>query len=223
MKATRTCHGRVHMFTTHRHTLTLQLHNFDLFKTCRTALLHGNWQDFNWHDASRGPSAIAEFLVKTVQVNDRTCNSDIVVCRIRITLVLGKNLTKHGLGWVAALCHECEWAPVFYIHYIDADLSQCWHSSVQLATWFVTRNADNNITTAHLLQTAAKLSGGIRLQVSVKMAWLLNRATGVSDGSTSIILTPRTFGYVPNHDPRHTGTAFSLTKPYLGVSCSFPL
>jgi len=27
-----------------------------------SALLHGNWQDFNWHDASRGPSAIAELL-----------------------------------------------------------------------------------------------------------------------------------------------------------------
>ena len=63
MKATRTRHGWVHMFTTHRPTLTLQLHNFDLFRTCRTALLHGNWQDFNWHDASRGPSAIAELLV----------------------------------------------------------------------------------------------------------------------------------------------------------------
>jgi len=25
--------------------------------------LHGNWQDFNWHDASRGPLAIAELLV----------------------------------------------------------------------------------------------------------------------------------------------------------------
>jgi len=25
--------------------------------------LRGNWQDFNWHDASRGPSAIAELLV----------------------------------------------------------------------------------------------------------------------------------------------------------------
>ena len=38
------------MFTTHRPSLTLQLHNFDLFRTCRTALL-------------RGPSAIAELLV----------------------------------------------------------------------------------------------------------------------------------------------------------------
>jgi len=28
-----------------------------------SALLRGNWQDFNWHDASRGPSAIAELLV----------------------------------------------------------------------------------------------------------------------------------------------------------------
>ena len=37
MKATRTRHGRVHMFITHRPTLTLQLHNFDLFRTCRTS------------------------------------------------------------------------------------------------------------------------------------------------------------------------------------------
>jgi len=28
-----------------------------------SALLRGNWQDFIWHDASRGPSAIAELLV----------------------------------------------------------------------------------------------------------------------------------------------------------------
>jgi len=30
-----------------------------------SALLRGNWQDFNWHDASHGPSAIAELLVLT--------------------------------------------------------------------------------------------------------------------------------------------------------------
>jgi len=45
------------------HLNSLQLHNFDLFMTCRTALLRGNWQDFNWHDASRDSSAIAELLV----------------------------------------------------------------------------------------------------------------------------------------------------------------
>ena len=59
-------HGWVHMFITHRPTLTLQLHNFDLFRTCRTrvsALLRGNWQDFNWHEALCGSSAIAELLV----------------------------------------------------------------------------------------------------------------------------------------------------------------
>jgi len=28
-----------------------------------SALLHRNWQDFNLHDASRGPSAIGELLV----------------------------------------------------------------------------------------------------------------------------------------------------------------
>jgi len=37
MKATRTCHGWVHMFITHRPTLTLQLHNFDFFRTSRTS------------------------------------------------------------------------------------------------------------------------------------------------------------------------------------------
>jgi len=66
MEATRSHHGWVHMFITHRPTVTLQLHNFDLFRTCLTSnsvLLRGNWQHFNWHDASRSPSAIAERLV----------------------------------------------------------------------------------------------------------------------------------------------------------------
>ena len=66
MEATRSRHGWVHMFMTHRPTVTLQLHNFDLFRLVVqvvSALLRGNWQDFNWHDASRGPSAIAELLV----------------------------------------------------------------------------------------------------------------------------------------------------------------
>ena len=31
-------------------------------------MLRGNWQDFNWHDASRGPSAIAELLVLELAV-----------------------------------------------------------------------------------------------------------------------------------------------------------
>jgi len=57
----------VHMFITHCPNVTLQLHNFDFFRTCRiqvvSALLRGSWQDFNWHDSSRGPSAIAELLV----------------------------------------------------------------------------------------------------------------------------------------------------------------
>jgi len=36
MKATRTRHSWVHMFITHRPTLTLQLHNIDLLRTCHT-------------------------------------------------------------------------------------------------------------------------------------------------------------------------------------------
>jgi len=37
METTRSRHGWVHMFITHRPTVTLQLHNFDLFRTCRTS------------------------------------------------------------------------------------------------------------------------------------------------------------------------------------------
>ena len=60
VKATRTRHGWVHMFTTHWPTLTLQLHNIGMFRTCHTALLRGNWQDFNWRDALCGPLVTAE-------------------------------------------------------------------------------------------------------------------------------------------------------------------
>jgi len=37
MEATRSRHGWVHMYITHRPTVTLRLHNFDLFRTCRTS------------------------------------------------------------------------------------------------------------------------------------------------------------------------------------------
>jgi len=37
MEASRSRHGWVHMFITHWLTVTLQLHNFDLFRTCRTS------------------------------------------------------------------------------------------------------------------------------------------------------------------------------------------
>ena len=36
-KATRSRHGWVHMFITHCPTVNLQLHNFDVFRTCRTS------------------------------------------------------------------------------------------------------------------------------------------------------------------------------------------
>jgi len=65
-------HGWVHMFITHLPTLTLPLHNFDLFRTCRTSsFCTVAWQlaNFKWHDASRGPSVIAELLVLSVVGN----------------------------------------------------------------------------------------------------------------------------------------------------------
>jgi len=66
-KATRSRHGWVHTFITHCPTVTLQLHNFYLFRTCRTSsFCTVAWQlaNFNRHDALRGPSAIAELLFK---------------------------------------------------------------------------------------------------------------------------------------------------------------
>jgi len=43
-KATRMHHGWVHMFITHRPTLTLQLHNSDLFRTCTSSFCTVAWQ-----------------------------------------------------------------------------------------------------------------------------------------------------------------------------------
>jgi len=68
-KGTRSRHGWVHMFITHCLQLNLQLHNVDMVRACRTssfyilAWLRGNWQDFHWHDASRGLSATVELFV----------------------------------------------------------------------------------------------------------------------------------------------------------------
>ena len=87
MEATRSRHGWVHMFITHRPTLTLQLHNFDLFKIVQvfSALLLGNWQDFNWHDASRCPSAIAVFSQICAPIHNEDFSAkktDIFTCRV---------------------------------------------------------------------------------------------------------------------------------------------
>ena len=53
---------------THWPRLNLQVHTIDLVKTCRISsfcTVARQLARFNWHDASRGPSAIAELLVFT--------------------------------------------------------------------------------------------------------------------------------------------------------------
>ena len=91
------------MFTTHRPTLTIRLHNFDLFRTCRTALLRGNWQDFNWHDASRGPSAIAELLVGS------SCHRRGISSR-RPLIVISSAPQKHEFDfWLPEMLNSPEW------------------------------------------------------------------------------------------------------------------
>ena len=56
-----------------------------------SALLLRNWQDFNWHDASRGPSAIAELLVSYDKGRRRTTSSrwDILVDDVRLPRCAG--------------------------------------------------------------------------------------------------------------------------------------
>ena len=45
IEVTRSRHGWVHMFITHQPTVTLQLHNFDLFRTCSTSsFCTATWQ-----------------------------------------------------------------------------------------------------------------------------------------------------------------------------------
>ena len=51
---------------THCLRLNLQIHTIDLVRTCRISsfcTVALELANFNWHDASRGPSAIAELLV----------------------------------------------------------------------------------------------------------------------------------------------------------------
>ena len=69
MEATRSRHGWVsaHVYCTSAHcnrTNFITSICVGLVVQVVSALLRGNWQDFNWHDASRGPSAIAELLVE---------------------------------------------------------------------------------------------------------------------------------------------------------------
>ena len=104
MEATCSRHGWVHMFISHRPTLTLHSSNFitsicsGLVVQVFSALLHGNWQDFNWHDALRGPSAIAELLVLFSQICAPIHNEDFCAKKQTYSLV--------GSGLQTVLSHE---------------------------------------------------------------------------------------------------------------------
>jgi len=60
MEATRSSHGWVHCKQPFNF-ITSVCSGLVVQVVC--ALLRGNWQDLNWHDASRRPSAIVELLV----------------------------------------------------------------------------------------------------------------------------------------------------------------
>jgi len=72
-------------------TVTLQLYNFDLFKTSRTSsfcTVACNWQDFNWHDASRGPSAMRLTRLRSIfQFN-----------RSRSPIIIGNKCDMYKVG-----------------------------------------------------------------------------------------------------------------------------
>jgi len=74
MEATVSRHGWVHMFITHRPTVTLQLHNFESFRTYRTSsFCIVAWQLARFHLTRRiaRPSAIAELRVDMCERTDR--------------------------------------------------------------------------------------------------------------------------------------------------------
>ena len=70
-----------------------------MFRTCRTsivyALFRGSWQDFNLHDASRGPSAIAELLVETYLTMQ--CADPVDAVPLKQKRNKSKLTRKHGL------------------------------------------------------------------------------------------------------------------------------
>jgi len=49
-----------------------------------SASLRASWQDFTWHDASRGPSAIAELRVDMCERTDRQTDTLIAIDNIRL-------------------------------------------------------------------------------------------------------------------------------------------
>jgi len=69
---TRTTVDESWLFTTSRSTVTLQLRYCDLLRICCTACFYSR-QDFDRHGASRGPSAVAELLVRHRMAVTDTC------------------------------------------------------------------------------------------------------------------------------------------------------
>jgi len=57
------------LFTTSRSTVTFELHYCDLLWICCITCFD-SWQNFDWHCASRGPSAVASFFPHFLQLND---------------------------------------------------------------------------------------------------------------------------------------------------------
>jgi len=113
MEATRSRHGWVHMFITHCPLVTLQLHSLTSFCSglviglqVVSAQLRGNWQDLNWHDASRGPSAIAELLV----LLSFPCLIRSRAAHFAYNCTLGQTL----LTLYDQVSYDCEWTDVQY-------------------------------------------------------------------------------------------------------------
>jgi len=68
------------------------------------ALLRGNWQDFNWHGASRGPSAIAELLVLSSDTWAGMCQQWYGQCllymhSVRVCTTCHCSLSSHYTAW----------------------------------------------------------------------------------------------------------------------------
>jgi len=86
MEATRSHHCWVHMFITHQPTVTLQLHNFDLFRTCRTSsFCTVAWQLARFQLTRRNARSLGDSwasYIKQHSETDRVCSYQNTDCSL---------------------------------------------------------------------------------------------------------------------------------------------
>jgi len=114
-----------------------------------------------------------------MSTTDRTCNGDVEVWLVCEAFSFSKRLAKHGLGRETFLRHKSERSSVLHVRNISSNLCQCWQSSGQVPGWRISCDTDYDVSVVHLLKIQHQIDGGIRLAMSVELAYLSYRASKV--------------------------------------------